>query len=108
MINYKGETNTKQGEEEVNSRNYNEPHPMKDTHPIDPGDAHDNYLMLISGTNVEEDQNNGVIFTETPDHIIDSSSQDEGEEGTSEDGDYEDEMSTEGSDDFESLDSESP
>ncbi|KAF3633944.1 hypothetical protein FXO38_25346 [Capsicum annuum] len=78
MINYKGETNTKQGNEEVSSRNYNDPHPMKDTHPIDPGDEHDNYLMLISDTSLEEDQSYGVIFTEAPDHMIDSSSQDEG------------------------------
>ncbi|MCD7471690.1 hypothetical protein HAX54_012305, partial [Datura stramonium] len=52
-----------------------------------PGDAHTNYLKLISGTSLEED------------HCYE-------DDGSSEDGDYEDEMTTEESEEFDSVDSE--
>ncbi|XP_060211692.1 uncharacterized protein LOC132639246 [Lycium barbarum] len=77
-----------------------------ETYPIDPGDAQHNYLKLISGTSLEEDQESDEIFISKQGHQSESSSEEE-EEDSSEDQDYEEEMSTEVSDDYVSVDSES-
>ncbi|KAJ8555300.1 hypothetical protein K7X08_012796 [Anisodus acutangulus] len=94
-------------EQEVNNKNDIEHNNSMNKHPIYLGDAQNNYLKLISGTTLEEEQDNKDMYTSNHDHLAESSYNDDGDEDNSEDGYYKDEMSSEESDEFESIDSES-
>lgn len=85
---------TKHTEEDANSRNGIESNNNKNNHIIDPGDVHNVYLKLISGTILEEDKESEDMYISNNIHMAESSFKDDGEEDSAEDGDYEDEMST--------------
>lgn len=83
-------THTKQtnkNNEEVTSRYDN----VK-SFPIDPRDVHSNYLKLISGTSLEEDHDGEQVYISKHGQPAESSYDDD---GSSEDFDYEDEMTME-------------
>ncbi|OIT35226.1 hypothetical protein A4A49_28326 [Nicotiana attenuata] len=105
--NTNGEKNTNLIEEEGNSRSGSEQNNNKNNHAIDPGDAHNTYLKLISGTSLEEDKESENMYISNNIQMAESSFEDDGEEDSEEDGDYEDDMSIEETDNFESVDSES-
>ncbi|OIS98249.1 hypothetical protein A4A49_33445 [Nicotiana attenuata] len=70
---------------------------------VDDGEVQNNYLKLISGTSLEEEQNNGVEYNMENGQQSDSSyEEDEG----SEEVDYSDEISSEASDEYASVDSD--
>ncbi|XP_019237051.1 PREDICTED: probable serine/threonine-protein kinase dyrk1 [Nicotiana attenuata] len=98
---------TKLTDEEANSRKDTEANNTKNNQLIDPGDVHNTYLKLISGTSLEEDKESEDMYITNNSHMAESSFEDDGEEDSTEDGDYDDEMSTEESDEFESVYSES-
>ncbi|OIT39616.1 hypothetical protein A4A49_30954 [Nicotiana attenuata] len=98
---------TKYTDEEANSRKGTESNNNKNNQLIDPGNVHNTYLKLISGTSLEEDQEREDMYIANNIHMAESSFEDDAEEDSTEDGSYEDEMSTKESDEFESVDSES-
>ncbi|XP_060178312.1 protein SCD6-like [Lycium barbarum] len=95
--------------EPTNNQDDKQTQVMKHNHPIDPGEAQNNYLKLISGTSLEEDQDNSDVYVSKQDLHSESSFEDEeGDvDGSSDDRDYELEMSSEVSDEYASVDSES-
>ncbi|OIT07964.1 hypothetical protein A4A49_11053 [Nicotiana attenuata] len=98
---------TKHTDEEANNRIGIESNNNKNNHLIDPIDVHNTYLKLISGTSLEDDKESEDMYISNNIHMAESSFEDDGEEDSANDSDYEDEMSTEESDEFESVDSES-
>lgn len=89
--------------ENVDSQNIECIRDREVVHAIDPGDMHNNYLKLISGTSLEDGQNVDDDFEFKPGDQSDSP----GEEGnSSEDMDYEDEMNSQASGDYANVDSE--
>lgn len=74
------------------------------TYDIDRGEIQSNYLKLISGTNLEEEQNSNYVYDLK--HGQQSDSSEEEEESSSKDMDYADEESSEASEEYASVDSE--
>ncbi|OIT34918.1 hypothetical protein A4A49_03740 [Nicotiana attenuata] len=108
---YRNTTNdndtNKHTEEEANSRNDIESNNNKNNHLINLGDAHNTYLKLINSTSLEEDKDSEDMYISKHIHMKESSFEDDREEDSAEDGDYADEMCTEESNEFESVDTES-
>ncbi|XP_019266683.1 PREDICTED: uncharacterized protein LOC109244105 [Nicotiana attenuata] len=73
------------------------------TYDMDRGEIQSNYLKLISGTNLEEEQNSDYVYDLKHGQQSDSSSE---EESSSKDMDYADEESSEASEEYASVDSE--
>ncbi|PHT50048.1 Beta-galactosidase 16 [Capsicum baccatum] len=106
---YKKNDKNKHTDDEINSRKDNDIHNNSNLHKyaIEPRNTHHNYLRLISGTSLEEDQANEDVFMGTHGHMSESSYEDDGAEPSSEDENHEYKMSSEEYDEFERLDSES-
>ncbi|MCD7471375.1 hypothetical protein HAX54_011781 [Datura stramonium] len=102
----------KDNEEDLESRNNDQPHTTNTTLPNDPGDGNSNFLKLISGTSLEEDHDDDNICIKKHGHEFESSIDDEegynGDEGDSFEAlDHEEEMrSFEATEEYASMDKE--
>lgn len=88
----------------VDNHTDTQPHSNEAVHDIDLVEVHNNYLKLISGTSLKEEQDrhftHGIKYGKQSD-----SSGEEGEESSLEDMDYVDEENSEDSEEYASVDS---